>query len=189
MAPSGFTAHLQKAAVPPAQINCDCTESALRVLEDLENQNYNLEDYTGPAISQHLSESLVKMVEILSCKRCSERSSLMLFMVILVQKITKIFSRLTTRFIEGALPIFVPEKDIPLPRLLLIQQLRLEKALDQLKTIAKEHDWKTHLANLAPICQYSKDTMDRLRRMNGNVIIPPRVVSHNEDNPVIVNEK
>lgn len=110
-------------------------------------------------------------------------------MVILVQKITKMFSRLTTRFIEGTLPIFAPEKAIPLPRLFLIQQLKLEKALGLLRTIAEEHDWKTHLAMLAPICQYSKDTMDRLRRMNGHIIIPPRFVPSNENIPIITHEK
>lgn len=112
-----------------------------------------------------------------------------MLMVIIVQKITKMFSRLTTRFIEGTLPILSPERDIPLPRLFLIQQLKLEKALDQLKTIAEENDWKTHLAMLASVCQYSKDTMDRLRRMNGHVVIPPRFVSHNKDNPIVINEK
>lgn len=109
-------------------------------------------------------------------------------MVIIAQKITKLFSRLTTWFIEGGLPIFSPERAVPLPRLLLIQQLKLEKALDQLKTIARDQDWKTHLAILAPICQHSKDTMDRLRRMNGHVVIPPSLVPLNEDNPIVIDE-
>ncbi len=109
-------------------------------------------------------------------------------MVMIAQKITKVFSRLTTRFIEGGLPILSPERAVPLPRLLLIQQLKLEKALDQLKTIARDQDWKTHVAILAPVCQYSKDTMDRLRRMNGRVVIPPSLVPLNEDDPIIVDE-
>lgn len=163
--------------------------SALRLLKDLETQNYNLQDYSGPAISQHLSESLVKCVEILNCKHCSERSEQMVLMVIIAQKILKMSSRLTTGFIEGGLPILSPEKVVPLPRLLLIQQLKLEKALDQVKTIAIEQDWKIHLALLAPICQDSKDTMDRLRRVTGNIVIPPRLVSHNKDNPIIIDEE
>lgn len=109
-------------------------------------------------------------------------------MVMIAQKITKVFSRLTTRFIEGGLPIHSPEKAVPLPRLLLIQQLKLEKALDQLKTIARDQDWETHKAILAPVCQYSKDTMDRLRRMNGRVVIPPSLVPLNEDDPIFVDE-
>lgn len=188
-APSGSTAHLQKAAVPSPQIECDCLASALRILEDLETQNHHLEDYSGPAISQHLTNSLVKCVEILSCNRCTERSEQMVLMVIITQKITKMFSRLTTRIIEGTLIIFSPEKAVPLPRLLLILQLKLEKVLDQLKAIIRSHDWKTHLAMLAPICQYSKDTMDRLRRINGLVMILPSLIPLNEDDPIIVNDE
>lgn len=188
-APSGSTASLQKAAVPPSESNCDCLSAALQILEELETQNHYMQDYSGPAISQHLTNSLVKCVEILSCKRCIEISKQMILMVIITQKITKVFSRLTTRFIEGDLPILSPERAVPLPRLVLIQQLKLEKALDQLKVIARSHDWKTHIAMLAPICQYSKDTMDRLRRMNGLVINAPNLVPLNEDDPIIVNDE
>lgn len=55
-----------------AQIDCNCLVSALRILEDLETKNYNLQEYSGLAISQRLSESLVQSVEVLSCKRCSK---------------------------------------------------------------------------------------------------------------------
>lgn len=189
LALSGSTGDPEKAAAPPAKIACDCLSSALRLLEDLETQNYHLQDYSGPAISQPVSQSLAKCVEILRCKICSERSEQMVLMVIIAQKITKMFSRLTTRLIEGGLLISSAEKAVPLPRLLLIQQLKLEKALDQLKTIAREKDWKIHLAMLAPICQYSKDTMDRLRRMNGNVVIQPRLALLNKENPIITNKE
>lgn len=184
-APSASTVGLQNEEVPPPQINCDCLSSAVRILEELETQNHHLQDYSGPAISQHLTDSQVKCLEILSCKSCTEASDLMMLMIIISQKITKMFSRLTTRFIEGDLLILSPEKAVPLPRLILIQQLKLERVLDHLKAISKSHDWKTHSAILAPICQYSKDTMDRLRRINGLVVASPTLVPLNEDDPIV----
>lgn len=57
---------------PQAQVDYDCLVSALWILGDLETKNYNLQEYSGLASSQHLCESLAKSVEILSCKSCSK---------------------------------------------------------------------------------------------------------------------
>lgn len=165
--PSESNKRVHKPIVPPAQITCDCQPSALRILEELETRNHQMQDYTGSAISQHLTQCMGKCVGILECKRCMELSEQMMLMIIIAQKITKMFSRLATRFIEQSQSILSSESSIPLPRLVLIQQLKLEKVLNLLTAISTNHGWQTHLAILDPICQYSLDTMDRLRRMNG----------------------
>lgn len=164
---TGSSSSVQEPAVSPSQTNCACPSSALRVLEELETRNHLMQDYTGFAISQHLTQSLGKCVAMLECKRCIEISEQMMLMIIIAQKILKMFSRLATRFIEQDQSILAIESVIPLPRLVLLQQLRLDKVLERLTSISTKHSWKTHMAMLDPICQYSADTMNRLRRMNG----------------------
>lgn len=110
-------------------------------------------------------------------------------MIIIAQKITKTFARLTTRFIEGDLLILSPEKEVPLPQLVLIQQLKLENLLNQLVEIARNRNWRTHIAMLASICHYSRDTMDRLRRINGLKTLEPILFNLNTDDPIVVDDE
>lgn len=179
--PESSTHIKEKPVNSPSQIiNCDCLQSALHMLEELETRNHLMQDYSASDTSQHLAKSLGKCVEILDCQRCVEFSEQMMLMIIITQKITKAFSRLATMFIEQDQSILSSDRAIPLPRLVLIQQLRLERVLNSLKIISRSRGWKTHLAMLDPICQYSKDTMDRLRRINGILNIPNPVSSNDQ---------
>lgn len=181
--PPESTTHVQEPAVLPSQIDCDCLPSALRLLEELETRNHHMQDYTGATISQHLSSFLGKCVGMLECKRCVELSEQMMLMIIIAQKVTKMFSRLATRFTEQDQSMLSAETSIPLPRLVLIQQLRLERVLNHLAVISRNRNWQTHLAMLEPTSQHSKDIMDRLRLMN-RLHNTSNSVSSNEDNTI-----
>lgn len=92
----------------------------------------------------------------------------MMLMIIIAQKITKMFSRLATRFVEQDQSIVSSESSVPLPRLILIQQLRLERVLNHLEGISRSRNWQTHLAILDSLLEHSKDVIDRLRCLNGH---------------------
>lgn len=186
--PSESSTRVQEPGVSPSQINCGCLQSALRMLEELETRNHRMQDYSAWALSQHLASSLGKCVGILECKGCVELSEQMMLMIIIAQKITKMFSGLATRFAEQDQSIFSSQSSIPLPRLVLIQQLRLERVLNHLGCISRSHIWETHLAMIDSVSQYSKDIMDRLRRLNGhhNTLYP---IVNNRNNPIILDEE
>lgn len=164
--PSESSTGVREAVVSPSQINCDCLQSALRMLEELETRNHRMEDFSAWVLSQHLASSLGKCIRILECKPCIKLSEQMMLMIIIAQKITKMFSRLATRFVEQDQSIVCSESSVPLPRLVLIQQLRSERVLNHLQGISRSCNWQTHLAILDSVLQHSKDIMDRLRWLN-----------------------
>ena len=160
--PSESSTRVQEAVVEPSQINCDCLQSALRMLEELETRNHRMQDFSAWVLSQHLASSLGKCLRILECKPCIKLSEQVMLMIIIAQKITKMFSRLATRFVEQDQSIVSSESSVPLPRLVLVQQLRLERVLNHLKGISRSRNWQTHLAILDSVLQHSKDVIDRL---------------------------
>ena len=186
--PSESSTRVQEAVVPSFQINCDCLQSALRMLEELETRNHRMQDFSAWVLSQHLASSLGKCIGILECKPCIKFSEQMMLMIVIVQKITKMFSRLATRFVEQDQSIVSSESSVPLPRLVLIQQLRLERVLNHLGGISRSRNWQTHLAMLDSVLQHSKDIMDRLRRLNRHHYTSYPIVS-NENNPIILDDE
>ena len=164
--PSESSIRVQNPVFSPPQTNCDCLQSALRMLEELETRNHRMQDFSAWVLSQHLASSLGKCIRILECKACIKLSEQMMLMTIIAQKITKMFNKLATRFVEQKESIVSSESSIPLPRLVLIQQLRLERVLNHLEDISRSHNWQTHLAIIHSELQYSKDIMNRLRDLN-----------------------
>lgn len=100
------------------------------------------------ALISFMPRAFSKFVEMLECKRCVEISKQMMLMIIICQKVTKTFGRLVTMLVAHNLSVFLTNGTIPLPQLVLIQQLRLERALSRLKVISRSRNWKTHLAML-----------------------------------------
>lgn len=98
--PSESSTRDQEAVVSSSQINCDCLQSALRMLEELETRNHGMQDFSAWVLSQHLASSLGKCIEILECKPCINFSEQMMLMIFIAQKSKKMLSRLATKFVE-----------------------------------------------------------------------------------------
>ena len=186
--PSESSTLIQEPVVPPSKTNCDCLQSALRMLEELETRNHRMQHFSAWDLSQYLATSLGTCIRILECKPCIRFSEQMMLMIIIAQRITKMFSGLATRFVVQDQSIVCPESTIPLPRLVLIQQLRLERVLNHLGGISRSRNWQTHLAMLDSVLQHSKDIMDRLQRLNRrhHTSYP---IGSDENNPIILDDK
>ncbi len=156
-----------KPAAKRDPFGCGCMPNALHMLEDLETRNDRMEECSGGSVSEFLAQCLLKCTEMLDCRPCGQRSDYIMFLVIICQKISKAFSRLATTC-AGGLSSITPDgtRTVPLTSVVLYQVPRLETVLARLKTIAKQRNWKTHIAMLDPISQYFEDTRARLKRIN-----------------------
>lgn len=176
----------------PSSSACQCMQSALRILEELEVKNSRDDLYAADHVLSFQKRALGQCNAMLNCKNCSTISGFMMLLVVICDKMVTSFERVSTCVEQLQRPSGVQEVGRPragsigdgqavslgdyeidslqercclVSVLVLLQLKRLGSVLTRLKNIAAVFNWGTHLTMLLSIDRRFQNTTANLHLM------------------------